>query len=92
MDAMRDGAGNVAVQNPPPVMGDDEEAIEHAESQRRHGEEVHRGNRFSVVIQESSPTLAGSGFRGAFLIQRNTVRDAYLRPVCAASTLKDKCN
>jgi hypothetical protein len=57
MDAMRDGAGNVAVQNPPPVMGDDEEAIEHAESQRRHGEEVHRGDRFSVVIQESSPTL-----------------------------------
>src|SRR5438105_3852010 len=33
--------GNLAVQDPPPVMGDNEEAIEHIEGQRRHREEVH---------------------------------------------------
>ena len=34
-------SGHMALQNPPPVMGDDKEAIEHSKSQRRHGEEVH---------------------------------------------------
>jgi hypothetical protein len=30
---------------------------EHPEGERRHGEEVHCGNRFPVVIQKDSPTL-----------------------------------
>src|ERR1017187_5123385 len=49
--------GKVAVQDAPPVMGDDEEAIEHAEGQRRHGEEVHRSNRFTVILQERRPSF-----------------------------------
>ena len=49
--------GNVAVQDAPPAMGDDEEAIEHAEGQRRHGEEVHRSNRFTVILQERRPSF-----------------------------------
>jgi hypothetical protein len=35
---------DVAGQDAPPVMCNDEEAIENAEGERRHGEEVHRGN------------------------------------------------
>ena len=49
--------GNVAAQNAPPVMGDDEEAIEPAEGQRRHGKEVHRRNGFTVIIQGCCPSL-----------------------------------
>ena len=33
--------GHIAVKDTPPVMRDNEEAIQHAESQRRDGEEVH---------------------------------------------------
>ena len=33
--------GHVAVEDPSPVMRNDEEAVQHAESQRRYGEEIH---------------------------------------------------
>jgi hypothetical protein len=49
--------GDVAVENPPSVVCNDEEAVQDAEGQRRHGKEIHRCNRFSVVVQESRPTL-----------------------------------
>src|SRR5258708_2365416 len=49
--------GDVAVENPPSVVCNDEEAVEDTEGQRRHGKEIHRCNRFSVVLQESRPTL-----------------------------------
>ena len=45
----------VAMQNTPTVVGDYEEAVEHPKGERRHGEEVHRRNRFAVVIQECHP-------------------------------------
>jgi hypothetical protein len=47
---------DVEVQNAPPVMVDDEEAIKHAESDRRGREEIHCGNCFPVVAKESEPT------------------------------------
>jgi len=47
--------GHIAVQDAPPVMRNDEEAVENAEAQRRHGEEVHCGNRFAMVAQERRP-------------------------------------
>jgi len=49
--------GHIAVQDAPPIMRDDEEAVQNAEAQRRHGEEVHRGNRFAMVVQKSRPSL-----------------------------------
>ncbi len=43
------------MKNPAPVMGDDEETIEHTKSQRRHGEEVHCDNGLAMVGQEGLP-------------------------------------
>jgi hypothetical protein len=47
----------VEVQNAPTIVADDEEAVEHTESDRRHGEEIHRGNGFPVVSKKSEPSL-----------------------------------
>jgi hypothetical protein len=43
---------DVNVQDAPPIMTDDEEAIEHAERTRWHREEIHGGNRFPMVAKE----------------------------------------
>ena len=72
--------GHIAVQDAPPVMRNDEEAVEHAKGQRRHGEEVHCGNGFTMIIQKSRPSFAGSGLRGAFRIQRSTIRSEISKP------------
>jgi hypothetical protein len=66
------------VQNLPPVMRDYKEAVEHAKRKRRHGEEVHRSNRFSVISQERRPPLCR--LRAAFLIQRSTIRSERSKP------------
>ena len=47
--------GDIAVKNATPVVRDNEEAIEHAEAQRRHGEEVHRGDGLTVITQRKQP-------------------------------------
>src|SRR5580658_8968468 len=47
---------NVPVKNTPPIMSNHEEAIQHAELERRHGEEIHRCNGFAMVAQERRPT------------------------------------
>jgi hypothetical protein len=49
--------GDVEVQDPPPIMADDEEAVEHPESDRWDREEVHRGDGFPVVPQKREPAL-----------------------------------
>jgi hypothetical protein len=41
--------GDVAVKNAPPVMVNDEKAVEHAERKSRHGKEIHRPYSFAVV-------------------------------------------
>jgi hypothetical protein len=43
---------DINVQDAPPIMTDDEEAVEHAERNRWHCEEIHRGNRFPMVAKE----------------------------------------
>jgi hypothetical protein len=49
--------GGIEVQNSSPIMGDDEEAVENAESKCWHGKEIHCGYRFAVVVQKRQPTL-----------------------------------
>ena len=49
--------GHIAMENPFPVMRDDEKAIKHAEGERRHGKEVHCRNGFMVIVQECCPSL-----------------------------------
>ena len=51
----------VEVKNSPPIMRDDKEAIENAEGECRHGEEVHRCDGFAVIAQERRPTLCRIG-------------------------------
>jgi len=53
--------GNVEVQNSPAGMFDNEEAIQRPEIKCGNGEEVERGNHFTMVVQKSAP-LAGFGF------------------------------
>jgi len=48
--------GHVEVKNTPAFMRDHEEAVKHAECDGRHGEEVHCGDRFTMVAQEGFPT------------------------------------
>ncbi len=58
---------DVEVQNTPTIMVDDEEAVEHTERNRWHGEEVHRRNGFPVVAQKCKPALGRRGiFRRSF--------------------------
>src|SRR5712664_3905095 len=47
--------GDIAVQDTPTIVADDEEAIKHAEGDRRNTEEVHRGNRFPVIAEKGKP-------------------------------------
>jgi len=48
---------DVEVQDVPTIATDEEKAIEQAEGDRRDSEEVHRGNRFSVIAEEGKPVL-----------------------------------
>jgi len=41
--------GGVAVKNAPPVMVNDEKAVEYAERKTGHGKEIHRRYSFAVV-------------------------------------------
>jgi hypothetical protein len=72
--------GHIAVKDSPSIMRHDEEAVKHAEGERRQGEEVHGSHRFAMVIQKCRPSLRGSGSLGAFLIQRNTVCSEMSKP------------
>src|SRR5260370_2756451 len=49
--------GDIEVQDAPTIVTDDEKAIEHAESDRRNSEEVHRDNRFLVITEKGKPAL-----------------------------------
>jgi len=53
--------GHIEMQDTPPVMSDDEKAVEYAEGQRWHCEEIHCSNRFTMIIQKSSPSLRRFG-------------------------------
>lgn len=49
--------GDVAMQNLPPVMRNDEETVQHSKRQSRHSEEVHRGDGFPMVAEKIRPSL-----------------------------------
>ncbi len=48
---------DVDVQNLPSTVLDDEPDVEELEPNRRHDEEVHRGDRISVILEEGGPAL-----------------------------------
>jgi hypothetical protein len=43
----------------PPVVVDDEKAVQNTERERWHGEEVHRRNGLAMVSEERQPSLYG---------------------------------
>ena len=49
--------GGVEMENAPLMMLDDEEAVQHTETQRGHGEEVEGGDHLAVVLEECHPAL-----------------------------------
>jgi hypothetical protein len=44
--------GDVEMENAPAVVRNDEKAIEQVEGDRRHREEIHGNNGFSMIAQE----------------------------------------
>jgi hypothetical protein len=72
--------GHIEMQDTPPVMSDDEKAVEYAEGQRWHCEEIHRGNCFTRIAQKCHPSLSWLGTPRTLLIQRNTVRSEVSKP------------
>jgi hypothetical protein len=54
----------VEVLDAPPIMADDEKAIDHAEGDRWDREEVHRSDGFPVVAQKRKPALGWFGISG----------------------------
>jgi hypothetical protein len=58
--------GDIAVQDSPPIMRNDEEAVQNAESECRNGEEVHCGNRLTMVAQERRPPFCRLGIARRF--------------------------
>ena len=46
---------NVEMQDPPTIMIDDDEAVEHAERKRGNGEEIHRRDGFPMVVKKGKP-------------------------------------
>jgi len=59
-------SGHIAVKDTPPGMRDDEEAVENTEGQRRHGEEIHCRDGFTMVAQKCRPSLCRLGTPGRF--------------------------
>jgi len=49
--------GDMEVQNASPTMGEDKKAVEHAESDGRNREEIHRGDSCSMVSKKGQPPL-----------------------------------
>ena len=77
--------GDVAVENPPSVVCNDEDAVQDAEGQRRYGKEIHPCNRFWWLSEKAAQRFASSGFLGAFRIQRDTVRSDMSKPSILSS-------
>ena len=52
-------ASDMEMQDSPPLVLDDEKAVQDLKRQGGHGEEVHRHNGFSMIGQEGPPAFAG---------------------------------
>src|SRR5580704_16573799 len=48
---------NVEIHDTPPIVADDEEAIEHTEGDGRNGKEVHRRDGFPVISKKGKPAF-----------------------------------
>ena len=53
--------GHVEVKNTTSIMCYHKEAVENSERERRHGKEIHGGDRFTMATQKSGPSLCRLG-------------------------------
>ena len=69
--------GSVKMQNPPPVMRDDEETVKHAEGERLHSKEIHCGDSFPMIAEKRRPSLCALRIPRSFShpAQHRTLRD-----------------
>src|ERR1700737_3470729 len=76
---------DIEMQDAPTIVADDEEAAQHTERNRWHGEEVHRRNCLPMVRRKAIQRLAGSGSLGARFIQREIVLSERSKPSMRSS-------
>jgi hypothetical protein len=57
-------SGHIAVKDLAAVMRNDEEAIQHVESERRYGKEIHPRDNFTMILQKRRPSLCRLGSPG----------------------------
>jgi hypothetical protein len=50
---------DIEIQDLPPVVADDEKAVQNTKRERWDGKEVHRGNGLAMVSEERQPSLPG---------------------------------
>lgn len=50
--------GNIEMDDLPPAVFDDKETVQDSKGESRYGEEIHSGNGFTMITQESSPELS----------------------------------
>ena len=70
-------SSDLPMQDSPPVMRDNKEAVQHTKCQCRHGEESHRSDGFSMIAQKGSPSFCRLGIsrRFAHPAQHRSFRD-----------------
>ena len=56
----------IEMKDAPPVMSNDEETVENAEGERRHGKEIHRADGFTMIDQKRRPSLCRLSIPGSF--------------------------
>ena len=78
-------ASHVEVQNPPPIVANEEEAVKDAKGDSVDCENVHRGNDFAVIFEKCLPPSNPVGFFGARWTQRETVRSETSKPSICSS-------
>src|ERR1035441_5677602 len=70
--------GHIDVQNLPPVVADDEEAVQNSEGQSGHGEEIHCSDCFAMVPEKRQPA---PGWIGVLCRTPNPARNGSFRDV-----------
>jgi hypothetical protein len=68
------------MQDLPPVVADDEKAVQNTERERWHGEEIHRRNASRWFLRNVSHRFKGSGSLGARRIHRETLLSETSKP------------
>jgi hypothetical protein len=48
--------GDAEVQNPPSIVSDHEETVEHPKRECRYREEIHRGDDFTMIAEKRRPS------------------------------------